>query len=92
MNRLLVFALAGLGFLGLSSGSAEAAGWHRTYSRPVCQPVVNGAVPTPVVTAGPTVCPPTPCAPVVKYYGGYRRSYYNRFHYGPRVHHYRWCR
>jgi hypothetical protein len=92
MSRMFAFALAGLGLLSLSGGSAQAAGWHRTYCRPACPPVIACTVPAPVVTAAPVVCPPAPCAPVVSYYPGYRLRYYNRFGCGPRVYHHRWCR
>jgi hypothetical protein len=92
MNRLLVFALAGLGFVGLSVSSAQAAGWHRTYCRPVCPPVVACSVPTPVVAAAPAVCTPAACAPAVNCYPAVRVSYYNRFSCGRRVHSWHWCR
>jgi hypothetical protein len=92
MNRLRVFALAGLSLLGLSFGSAQAAGWHRTYCAPTCQPVVACPAPCPVVTAPPVACPPAPCAPTVNYYPGYRLSYYNRLSCVPRVHYRHWCR
>lgn len=45
MNRLRVFALAGLGLLGLSFGSAQAAGWHRVYCGPVCPAPVVACIP-----------------------------------------------
>jgi hypothetical protein len=92
MNRLRVFALAGLGLLGLSFGSAQAAGWHRTYCAPACRPVVACPAPCPVVTAAPAVCLPAPCAPVVNHYPAFRTSYYNRFSCGPRVHDRHSCR
>lgn len=89
MHRLRVFALAGLGLLGMSFGSAQAAGWHRTYCAPVCPAPVVTCAPAPVVTCAPVACP----APVVNYYPGFRLSYYNRFNCGPRVvRHGRWCR
>ena len=91
MNRLFICALAGLGFLGLAGGSAQAAGWHRSYCRPVCPPAVTCSVPT-LVTAAPAVSAPAPCVPVVSYHRGYRRSHYSRFAYRPRVHYRRWCR
>ena len=85
MNRLRVFALAGLGLLGLSFGSAQAAGWHRDACRPVCPPPVVACAPAPVVTCAPPA-PVVTCAPVV-------RTYYRPAHYcGPRVHYGRHCR
>jgi hypothetical protein len=86
MFRLRVFALAGLGLLGLSFGSAQA-GWHYSYCRPVaCAPVVTCA-PAPVVTCAPVPCPaPVVCAPVVRTY--YRPAVYC----GPRYSHWRRCR
>jgi hypothetical protein len=92
MNRFRVFALAGLGLLGLSFGSAQAAGWHRTHYAPACQPVVACPVPCPVVTAVPVVCPPAPCVPVTNYYPGFRLSYYGRFDGARGVHYRHGCR
>jgi hypothetical protein len=95
MNRFRVFALAGLGLLGLSFGSAQAAGWHRTACRPVCPAPVVACAPAPVVTCAPAPCPApvVTCAPVSTYYPGFRLSYYNRFSCGPRVHYHRYrCR
>lgn len=88
MNRLRVFALAGLGLLGLSFGSAQAAGWHRVDCRPVCPAPVVACAPAPVVTCAPVACP----APVVNYYPSFHRSYYNRFNCGRRVVYHRHCR
>jgi hypothetical protein len=77
MYRLRVFALAGLGLLGVTFGSAQA-GWH---CRPTCAPVVACA-PTPIVTPAPVNCVPAPC-PVVTYYPTYYRThYYGYRHYG----------
>ena len=82
MNRLRVFALAGLGLLGLSLGSAQAG-----YCRPACPPVMTPALvingvpqPPPVVTAGlyingvPAPCPVATYRPVHyrTYHAGYR--------------------
>jgi hypothetical protein len=89
MNRLRIFALAGVGLLGLSFGSAHAAGWHRTYCRPACPAPVVTCAPAPVVTCAPAPGP----APVVTYYPGVRLgSYYNRFGCGPRVYYHWRCR
>ncbi|HEX4590862.1 MAG TPA: hypothetical protein VH120_13080 [Gemmataceae bacterium] len=96
MNRLRVFALAGLALLGLSFGSAQAG-----YCRPACAPVVscapapvvtpalviNGvAVPPPVVNAGLYINGvPAPC-PVVTYRPAYYRTYHSGYHRSERRH------
>jgi hypothetical protein len=98
MYRLRVFALAGLGLLGLSFGSAQA-----DYCRPACAPVVtctpapvvapalviNGVpAPPPIVTSGLYINGvPAPC-PVATYYP----TYYRTYHYGYRHHGWRRCR
>jgi hypothetical protein len=74
MNRLRLFAFAGLGLLGMSYGAAEAS-WH---GRPACAPVVTCA-PAPVVACAPALVVACAPAPVVSYYPGFRLSYYNRF-------------
>jgi hypothetical protein len=92
MFRLRTFALAGVGLLGLSFGSAQAAGWHHTACRPVCQPPVVTCAPPPVVTCAPAPCP-VPCpAPVVNCYPHFRASYYHRSACSPRVVYHRHCR
>lgn len=90
MNRLRVSALSAFALFGLSAASAQAAGWHHTYYRPVCRPPVvvcspapcAVVTPAPVVTAAPIVCPP-----VV-----YRTYYRARVYCGPRVYYRRGCR
>lgn len=96
MFRFRNLVLAGVGLLGLSFGSAQAAGWHRTDCRPVCPAPVVSCAPAPVVTCAPApvvTCAPAPCpVPVVNYYPGFHRSYYNRYACGSRVVYHRHCR
>ncbi len=84
MNRLRLFALAGAGLLGLSFGSAQAAGWHRTYCRPARPAPVVACAPAPVVTCAP--------APVTNCYPTFRPAYYAQFNCHPRANHWRHCR
>jgi hypothetical protein len=74
MNRLRVFALSAFALFGLSAASAQAAGWHHTYYRPVCRPPVVACAPAPcaIVAPAPVVCPPPVCAP------SYTAAYYHQ--------------
>jgi hypothetical protein len=92
MYRLRLFALAGLGLLGMSFGSAQAAGWHRVTCAPVCPAPVVACAPAPVVACAPAPVVTCAPAPVVNYYPGFRLSYYNRFACHPRVVYHRHCR